>query len=89
MTEDQAIKAIAVMLLLKPAMEQHIHPLLNGLGPDVQSAAVADLAATYLAGCAPSQRPLMRQMLIELIDQLVAPNEKLLFGDKGHPATWN
>jgi hypothetical protein len=89
MNDEQAIKAIAVMMLLKPVMEKHIHPLLKGHGPEVQSAAIADLAALYLAGCAPSQRPMFRQMLIELMDDLVAPNERLLFGDRGHPARWN
>ncbi len=89
MTDEQAITAMALMLLLKPALEQHIHPILTGHPPEIQSAAIADLAALYLAGCAPSQRPVVRQLLIELIDLLVPVNERLLFGDRGHPHTWN
>lgn len=62
-----------------------IRPLLVGKGPDVQSAALADLTAVYLAGIAPPLRAEMRGLFIDLVDQLVPVNEKQLFGEAGHP----
>lgn len=51
----------------------------------MQSAAIADLAATYLAGVAPPYRSKMRKMLIDLIDKLVPVNEREMYGPDGHP----
>ena len=66
-------------------MRAALHPLLIGKGPEVQSAVIADLAATYLASLAPPLRPGMRTMLIALIDNLVPINERAMFGEEGHP----
>lgn len=79
---------IDIMMLaerIRPALAEHIHPLLHGHPPEVQSAAIADLAATYLAGIAPPLRPKMRKLLIDLIDVLIPLNEGAVFGDAGHP----
>ena len=67
------------------AARAFLHPLLAGHPPEVQSAVLADLIATYLAGVAPPLRPEMRAIFIELVDDLVPVNERELFGDDGHP----
>lgn len=74
------------MQFIVKAARAFLHPLLAGSDPEVQSAVIADLAATYLAGVAPPLRPDMRQMFIDLVDDLVPQNERELFGDAGHPA---
>lgn len=67
------------------ALSRAIRPLLAGKGPDVQSAALADLVSLYLAGVAPPLRPELREMFIALVDQLVPESEAEMFGDEGHP----
>lgn len=62
-----------------------IAPMLAGLPPAVQSAIVADLAARWLAGWAPDVRQAVYQEHIALILCLVDVNEKMIFGEAGHP----
>lgn len=82
MTDDDRINDIQFIV---KAARAFLHPLLAGSEPEVQSAVLADLAATYLAGVAPPLRPGMRKLLIDLIDELVPGNERELFGEAGHP----
>lgn len=65
---------------------KHIHPMLSGLGPEVQSAILADLTATYLAAMPPSVREQFLDMYLELVRALVPVNETMIFGPGGHPA---
>lgn len=83
--ERDADAQIHDMEFIAKAARAFLHPLLAGSEPEVQSAVIADLAATYLAGVAPPLRPQMRQMFIDLVDELVPENERELFGDRGHP----
>jgi hypothetical protein len=62
-----------------------IHKLLHGLPPQVQGGILGDLVAIFIAGHDPLLRPMVRAGLIELIDNLVEPNEKIFFGEEGHP----
>lgn len=82
MTDDDRIHDIQFIV---KAARAFLHPLLAGSEPEVQSAVLADLAATYLAGVAPPLRPEMRKLLIDLVDDLVPQNERELFGEAGHP----
>lgn len=68
---------------LHKAIQKHLHPLLKGKEPEVQSAVIADLAATYLAGLDPLVRAEFRGMFIALIDHLVPENEREMFGPGG------
>jgi hypothetical protein len=62
-----------------------IKPLLAGRDPEVQAAILADLLAMFLAGCAPAFRDEVLQMHIEYVRHLTEVNEKIMFGDTGHP----
>jgi hypothetical protein len=77
MIDPQGVKGLAVAETLAPT--------LAGLGPDVQSVALADLLARYLAGWDPARRAEVRQLFDELVDQLVPINEEIMFGGTGHP----
>jgi len=68
---------------LRKAIRQHLHPILKGKEPEIQSAVLADMTATYLAGLEPSARPEFRAMFIALIDHLVPENEREMFGPGG------
>lgn len=67
------------------AARAFLYPIFAGNPPEVQSAVLADLVATYLAGVAPPLRPEMRALFIDLVDQLIPENERELFGEAGHP----
>lgn len=70
---------------VRKAIRQHVHPILHGKPPEVQSAVIADIAATYLAGVAPQHRGEFKEMLFQLIEDLIPENERELFGEAGHP----
>jgi len=71
--------------VLRKAIRAHLHTLLKGKEPEIQSAVVADLAATYLAGVAPQYREEFKRLLFQMIEELVSENERELFGAAGHP----
>jgi hypothetical protein len=71
--------------LLHKAIRKHLHPLLKGKEPEIQSAVVADMAATYLAGVAPQYREEFKRLLFKVIEDLVPENEREMFGAAGHP----
>jgi hypothetical protein len=85
MTAPTADKIHDIEFIVKAA-RAFLHPLLAGSESEVQSAVLADLTATYLAGIAPPLRPTMRAMFIQLIDDLVPQNEREIFGEAGHPS---
>jgi hypothetical protein len=62
-----------------------IKPLLAGHDPSLQGAILGDLVAIFLAGHAPALREEMLQVHIDLVRQLTELNEKIMFGDAGHP----
>ena len=62
-----------------------IWPMMKGLGPGVQSAIIADMLATLLAGHAPPLRNKTLRLIIRLTWRLVPINEAMLFGGNGHP----
>jgi hypothetical protein len=48
-----------------------IHGMLAGLGPDVQGAVIGELVATFLAGHHPAMRGHQRDLIDELVDDLI------------------
>jgi hypothetical protein len=66
-----------------------IQPLLMGQGPDVQGAVLADLVATFFAGCHPDLREGAIEMWIETMRKLIAPSVDEL-REKGRlPPGWS
>jgi hypothetical protein len=65
---------------------ERVKPLLAGHPPEVQGAVLADLLAIWLVGHAPALREQMLALHIEMVRELIEPNEKIMFGDVGHPA---
>lgn len=82
MIEFQTTKEQAFLIADKV---DEIRPMLTGLGPEVQSAILADLVSMYLVGLPPAIREEFLDMLLDLVRQLVPVNEKIMFGDDGHP----
>ena len=82
MTEKEAARIVE--------LSNRIAPLLKGHGPDVQSGALADLVALYLAGnFVPGDRVATEGLRVELLDifvncarGLVGPNERMMGIDK-------
>ena len=64
---------------------KEIEPILHGNGPDVQGAVLADLLAIYLAGFPQQARKRILEAHIFGMYPLIAVNEKILFGEAGHP----
>jgi hypothetical protein len=62
-----------------------IKPILAGQEAAIQSAILADLLAIWLAGHAPQMRDEILVAHIALVRELIGPNERIMFGDEGHP----
>lgn len=62
-----------------------IGPMLHGQRPDVQGAALCDLLAMWLAGHHPDVRANVLARFIHTTMELIAVNEKIIFGDAGFP----
>ena len=69
--------------LLHKAIRKHLHPLLKGKEPEVQSDALADMTATYLAGVQPDARAELLAMFVAVVKDLVPENEREMFGPGG------
>jgi hemolysin-activating ACP:hemolysin acyltransferase len=67
-------------------LSERVHPILAGQSPQVQGAVLADLLATWLAGHAPQIRKLVLTHHIDMMMPLIEVNERIIFGDDGHPA---
>jgi hypothetical protein len=65
---------------------ERIKPILAGHDPELQGAVLADLLAMWLVGHPPIVRESVLRIHIQFARDLVAPNEKLMFGDKGYPS---
>ena len=63
-----------------------IKPILANNPPEVQGAVLADLLAIWLSGHAPFTRDKILQAHIQGMWDLIAINERLIFGDGGHPS---
>lgn len=75
-------------VLLIEKIKAQIWPLIEGHGPEIQSAIIADMLATLLAGHAPPIREQALVSIIVLTKQLIPINEVLLFHGRGHPYSW-
>ena len=64
-----------------------IKPILKGEEPGVQGAVLAELLSLWLAGWAPQLRKEVLDFHLEEVRELTKLNEKILFGDAGHPGT--
>jgi len=62
-----------------------LQPMLKGRDPGVQGAVLADLCAIWLAGWPPAAREELLNMHVQEIRELIEVNEKIIFGEKGHP----
>jgi hypothetical protein len=78
------IRAPALATAAMELLDQ-IRPMLHGRDPGVQGAVLADLTAIWLAGWAPAIREDVLRMHMEQIRVLIEVNEKIIFGEKGHP----
>ena len=71
------------------AVVEAIRPLLAGRTPEVQGAVLADLLAIFLAGHHPELREKLLAMHIDGVRNLIAPNEKAIFAQRGgKPPGW-
>ena len=70
---------------IKKGIRLLVHPIMKGQEPEIQSAVIADLAATYLAGIAPQYREEFQALFFRLIEELIPENEREMFGEHGHP----
>jgi hypothetical protein len=63
-----------------------LQPMLKGHPPQLQGAVLADLLAIFLAGHAPQIREEILKLHIEQMRPLIAVNENIIFGNRGHPS---
>ena len=63
-----------------------LQPMLKGHPPELQGAVLADLLAIFLAGHAPQIREEILRVHLAQMRPLIAVNEKIIFGGKGHPS---
>jgi hypothetical protein len=78
--EDFARECFDIVARLKPLMAGH--------GPAMQGAVLADLISLWVAGHAPDSREGMMKLLFDHVTALVPESDKELFGERGHPDTW-
>lgn len=76
--------ATAAMELSKE-ISLKLQPMLKGRDPGIQGAVLADLTAIWLAGWPPAAREELLDMHVQKIRELIPVNEKIIFGEKGHP----
>jgi len=62
-----------------------IATMFAGTPPEVVGAVLADLLARFIAGHAPDIREEVLALHIEFMRPLIEVNEKIAFGDAGHP----
>jgi hypothetical protein len=76
-TDTRAHEVQAVVALIRP--------LLAGRAAEVQDLVLVDLLATFLAGHHPGLRETILELHIKAVRGLVEINEKIMFGEHGHP----
>ena len=64
---------------------ERIKPILAGHDPSIQSTVLADLLSMWVVGHAPPLREPLLTLHMTLVHHLITVNDKILFGDKGHP----
>jgi hypothetical protein len=69
------------------AIVEMIKPMLADQRPDIQSAVLADLLAIWLAGHAPQVREEVLAIHLKLMRPMIAVNERMIFGEQGHPGS--
>jgi hypothetical protein len=67
-------------------MTARMKEMLSGFPPEIQGAMLADLTAIWLVGHPPQIRHHLYCEHAIMIWPLVEANEKIIFGDAGHPA---
>jgi hypothetical protein len=78
-----ATRAMAIRKEISLALQLR----LKGYPPELQGAVLADLLSIWLAGHAPIVREEILQLHIAHVRELIEINEKLIFGEQGHPQT--
>jgi hypothetical protein len=78
-----ATRAMAIRKEISLALQLR----LKGYPPELQGAVLADLLSIWLAGHAPIVREEILQLHIAHVRELIEINEKLVFGEQGHPQT--
>lgn len=66
---------------------ERIGAMLAGRPPQAQGAILMELAATWLAGHPPAFRETSLALWVDALRGLIPVQEKILFGEKGHPQT--
>lgn len=67
---------------------REINPLLQGKGPEVQGAVLADLVSMYFAGHHPMIREQSIEQWLKTMRSLIAPNEAAILELYGVPEGW-
>lgn len=67
------------------AIVEEVRPFLAKRDPHVMSAVLADLLAMWLVGWPNFAREDVLADHLDLVRQLIPPNERALFGEAGHP----
>lgn len=62
-----------------------IKPLLGGVGAGVQGAVLAELLSIHIIQHAPALREVLIREHMKAVRKLMFVNEKILFGEGGHP----
>jgi hypothetical protein len=75
---DQAIKKAREIV-------ERCRPIFAGNSPDAIGIALMDLVATWLAGHHPALRTECLRCWLEALPGMITENEKVMFGDRGHP----
>ena len=70
------------------ALVEEARELFAGKSPEVQGAAIAQLLAIFIAGHAPELRAVSRNLLIEVIDNLVPVIVEQMIEDGRAPEWW-
>jgi hypothetical protein len=71
------------------ALVEQIKRLLQGKGPDLQGAALADLVALFFAGHHPALRHEVIELWVQCMQDLIPVNEEQIFENYGgKPEGW-
>ena len=86
MTRERDSKMASQAMELSREISLKLQPMLKGHPPELQGAVLADLLAIFLVGHAPQIREEILRVHLQAMRPLIAVNEKIIFGGKGHPA---
>lgn len=77
-TDDDTLDGFAVLA-------KRLREALAGKDPEIQGAALADMVSMWVAGHPPFVREQVLESWLEVMRRLIEVNDKIMFGDKGHP----